>query len=147
MHNIVTMNFRKVIADELHRQVRKNFKRRRVIVKNSHDLYQADLVEMIPYSRINKGFKYILTMINCFTKFAFAVPLKSKTGVEVAQALEPILKKNKMANFHTDFGKEFYSSPVKKLLEKYGINHYSTFSGLKAQTVERWNRTFKQLLF
>ena len=81
------------IAKELHRPARRNYVRRRVTLKGITDLYQAHLVEMLPYSRINEGMKYILTMINCFSKFAFAIPLRSKTGPEVARALEPILKK------------------------------------------------------
>ncbi|XP_046666652.1 uncharacterized protein LOC124358395 [Homalodisca vitripennis] len=68
----------------------------------SEDVVLADLVEMIPYAGENKGMKYILTIINCLTKFAIAVPLKSKAAVEVAKALEPILQKHKMKNFQTD---------------------------------------------
>jgi hypothetical protein len=48
--------------DEIHKQARINFPRRRVIVKSLNDLYQADLVEMIPYSNENNGFKYRVTI-------------------------------------------------------------------------------------
>lgn len=41
-----------------------------------HDLYETDLVEMIPYMKVNKGYKYMITIINAFRKFAYAVPLK-----------------------------------------------------------------------
>ena len=81
------------IAKELHRPAHRNYPRRKVTLKGVNDLYQADLVDMLPHARLNKGMKYILTMINCFTKFAFAIPLKNKTGIEVAKALGPILKK------------------------------------------------------
>lgn len=131
------------IANELHRPAYRNFKRRKVYLKGPNDLYQADLVDMIPYSRVNKGYKYIMTMINCFTKVAFAVPLKSKAAKEVALALEPILFKHKFKNFQTDQGKEFFNSHVKALLDKYKINHYVTYSDLKASIVERFNRTLK----
>lgn len=141
------MRVRDTIAKELHRQARRNFPRRRVTLKGLSDLYQADLVEMIPHSRLNKGYKYIMTMINCFSKMAFAVPLKSKTGVEVSRALEPILKKHKMKHFQTDDGKEWYNTHVKKLMEKYSINHYSTFSEMKASIVERLNRTIKLKMY
>lgn len=53
------------ISEELHKQARVNFPRRRVELKGITDLYQADLVEMIPFSKINKGYKYIMTIINC----------------------------------------------------------------------------------
>lgn len=141
------MDARKAIAEELHKQARRKFKRRTVTLKGINDLYQADLVEMQPYAKTNKGYRYIMTMINCFSKFAFAVPLKDKSGPEVANALEAILEKHKMKHFQTDQGKEFFNKHVKKLMIKYNINHYHTFSDLKASIVERLNRTLKQRMW
>lgn len=138
------MDVRQAIASELHKQARRKYPRRKVTLKGLNDLYQADLVEMQPHANINKGYKYILTMINCFTKFAFAVPLKTKSGPEVANALEPILAKHKMKHFHTDQGTEWFNKHVNSLMTKYKINHYATFSDLKASIVERLNRTLKQ---
>lgn len=137
-------NVRKVLAEELHKPARRKYTRRRVTLKGISDLFQADLVEMGSYARENKGMRYILTMINCFSKFAFAVPLKSKSGLDVARALEPILQKHKMKHLQTDQGKEFYNKHVDALMKKYGINLYSTFSDLKASIVERFNRTILQ---
>lgn len=141
------MEARRAISDELHRPVRRRFPRRKVTVKNVNDLYQADLVEMLPYANVNKGMRYILTMINCFTKFAIAIPLKNKTGLEVGKALEPILQKHKMKHFQTDQGKEWFNVYVRKLMTKYNINHYFTFSELKASIVERLNRTLKERMW
>ncbi|TLY48864.1 MAG: DDE-type integrase/transposase/recombinase [Gammaproteobacteria bacterium] len=135
------------VAKELHKSARRHYNRRRVTLKGVNDLYQADLVEMIPYAKTNKGMKYIMTMINCFTKFAFAVPLKSKSGVDVARVLEPILKKVKFEHFQTDMGKEWFNVNVKKLMTKYSINHYATFSDMKASIVERLNRTLKEKMW
>ena len=135
------------IAKELHRPARHNYPRRKVTLKGINDLYQGDLVEMIPHAKLNGGMKYILTMINCFTKFAFAIPLKNKTGLEVAKALEPILQKHKFKNFQTDQGTEWFNVNVKKLLNKYSINHYATYSDLKASIVERFNRTLKEKMY
>ena len=140
-------DIRKHIAYELHKPARRNFKTRYVELKGINDLYQADLVEMIPFAKLNKGFKYILTMINCFSKLAFAIPLKTKTASEIVKALTPILKSNKMKHFQTDQGKEWFNSSVKKLLQNYNINHYSTFSEKKASIVERFNRTLKNLMW
>jgi hypothetical protein len=136
-----------LIARELHRPVRRNYLTRRVELKGITDLYQADLVEMIPYSRTNNGYKYILTMINCFTKYALAVPLKTKGAANVAQALTPILKKYKMRNLQTDQGSEFFNTSVASLTKKYGINHYHTNSEKKASIVERFNRTLKEKMW
>lgn len=80
----------KLIAAELHIHIRRNFVQRAVEMKGLHDLYQADLVEMKPYGKVSKGYKYLNTVINAFTKFAYAVPLKTKTGKEVAVALQTI---------------------------------------------------------
>lgn len=141
------MDVRKAIAEELHKQARKKYPRRKVTLKGIKDLYQADLVEMQPYAKFNKGYRYIMTMINCFTKFAFAVPLKDKTGAEVARALDPILVKHQMKNFQTDDGKEWFNKNVAKLMKRYNINHYSTFSEMKASIVERLNRTLKSRMW
>lgn len=141
------MKVRKVLAEELHKPARRKFPRRKVTLKGLNDLYQADLVEMGPYARKNKGMRYILTMINCFSKYAFAVPLKSKTASDVASALEPILKKHKMKHLQTDQGKEFFNNTVNGLMKKYNINLYSTFSDLKASVIERFNRTLKERMW
>lgn len=102
---------------------------------------------MIPYARVNKGMKYILTIINCFSKLAIAIPLKSKSALEVVKALETVLKKHKMKHFQTDQGKEFFNSHVKKLMAKYNVNHYHTYSELKSSIVERLNRTLKEKMW
>lgn len=141
------MNMMEHISKELHKQARRHYPTRNVVLKGINDLYQADLVEMIEYSKSNKGYKYILTMINCFSKFAFAIPLKTKKAEEVEEALKPILAKHKMKNLQTDDGKEWYNSKVKKLLSMYKINHYSTFSEKKASIIERFNRTLKSKMW
>jgi transposase InsO family protein len=130
---------KQILVDELHRPTRKKFKRRHVIMKGINDTWQIDLVEMIPYAKYNKGFKYLLTVIDIFSKVAHAIPIKSKKGVEVSNAMEKIFKesKNHPKNIHSDMGKEFYNKDFKKLIEKYKINLYSTYSTMKAQICER----------
>jgi hypothetical protein len=135
------------IAIELHRPARKNFTRRRVNIYGKNDLWQADLVEMITYSKKNKGYKYILCVIDCFTKFAWALPLKSKTGKEVSNALSKILLTRSPKLLQLDNGKEFYNSSFDILMKKYNIHKYSTFSNMKACIVERFNRTLKEKMF
>lgn len=140
-----TMSERRLIIEELHKPVRRNFPRRTTILKGIHDLYQADLVEMKPYSKINKGFNYILTVIDCFSKVAYAVPLKDKRGKSVTEGMEYVLKKigQRVRNVQTDDGKEFFNKEFSELMKKYNINHYSTFSEKKAAIIERFNRTLK----
>jgi len=135
------------IANELHKPARKNYTRRRVNVYGKNDLWQADLVEMIPYSKKNKGYKYILCVIDCFTKFAWATALKSKTAKEVSSAMSKILIKRTPKLLQLDNGKEFYNSTFDALMSKYNIHKYSTFSTIKACIIERFNRTLKEKMF
>ena len=133
------------LVEELHAPARKNFPRRRVIVRGYDDLWQADVVEMRPYARFNKGHNYILTVIDVLSKYAWAVPLKSKSGNEMSETIAKIIRDDKRCpkNFQTDRGKEFYNANVQKLMKKHNINHYSTYSVMKASIVERFNRTLK----
>lgn len=143
------MDERKLIVEELHKPVRRNFPRRSTVVKGIHDLYQADLVEMKPYSKINKGFKYILTIIDCFTKVANAIPLKNKKGLSITEAMKGVLRLigKPIKNLQTDDGTEFFNKDFSKLMERNKINHYSSFSEKKAAIIERFNRTLKTLMY
>ena len=134
------------IAIELHRPARKNYTRRRVNVYGKNDLWQADLVEMIPLSKKNNGYKYILCVIDCFTKFAWAIPLKTKTANDVSNAMLKILSKRSPKLLQVDNGKEFYNTTFDKLMKKYNVKKYSVYSTMKACIVERFNRTLKALM-
>lgn len=131
------------VVSEIHRSARKNFERRTYQMRGIDDTFQADLVEMIPHSKMNNNYKYILMVIDVFSKFAWTVPLKNKTGNEVTRAMKSIFTADKRVpkNLHTDQGKEFYNSFFQQLMKDYKINHYSTYSKMKASIVERFNRT------
>ena len=137
------------LVTELHKPTRINFIRRNVIIKGLNETLQADLVEMIPYSKENRQHKYILVVIDVFSKYVWAVAVKNKSAKDVTEAMHTILKKiqPKPKNIHTDLGKEFYNSLFGELMKKYSINHYSTFSVKKASIVERVNRTLKSAMW
>lgn len=137
------------IVNELHKPARKNFIRRCVKIKGIDDLWQADLVEMIPYAKENAGFKYLLTVIDTFSKFAWVQPLKKKTSQMIIDALNNIFNQSKRIprNLQTDMGTEFYNKHFKQLMKLKNINHYSTFSSIKACIVERFNRTLKEQMW
>jgi hypothetical protein len=110
-----------------------------------------DLMEMIPYSRVNKGYKYILTCIDVFSRFAHAQPTKTKSGLEVKQAIDKMIEDYAAAaviprHVQTDLGKEFYNSHVQGYFKKCKINHYTVNSQFKAALVERFNRTLREKL-
>lgn len=137
------------VVAEIHKPARKNYRRRKVIVTGLNDLIQADLVEMIPYGKFNKGFRYILVVINALSKFVWVEPVKRKTAQDVTAAMKKVLHlmKNMPKNLQTDNGREFYNREFNELMTKFQINHYSTFSNLKASIVERVNRTLKNLMW
>lgn len=133
------------LVNELHRDARKNFVRRSTQMRGINDTLQADLVEIIPYASENKNMKYILTVINIFSKKAFARPLRNKTGAEVTKAMKSILDSinHPIKNLHVDMGKEFYNKSMDSLLRQAKIKRYSTYTTKKAAIVERFNRTLK----
>ena len=70
---------------------------------------------------MNKGYRYLLTCIGIFSKFAFVIPLKDKKGITIKNALEKILKKREPKFLRTDNGKKFYNIQVNDLLKKNNI--------------------------
>jgi len=136
------------IVNELHKQARRNFKRRVVIIKGIDDLWQADLVEMGTYSTYNKGFRFLLTVIDTFSKYAWTAALKTKSAPDVTNAMKKIFDSGRVPkNLQTDDGKEFFNKDFQGLVQKNKINHYSTFSVKKASIVERFNRTLKNMMW
>jgi hypothetical protein len=131
----------------LHKPLRKNFKRRKIYVHNIDDQWQADLVEMIPYSKENNDFRYLLTIIDLFSKFAFAIPIKYKNADQILNAFTKVFKIRKPKKLQTDNGTEFYNQKVQKLFKENKIEHFSTISDLKACVVERFNRTLKEKMW
>ena len=100
------------------------------------ETWQADLVDMHAYSNINRGYRYLLTVIDVFSKYAWAIPVKSKSAEDITNSMKSILGKFEDGripkNFQVDQGSESYNGKVKLLMKKYSINLYSTYSNLKA---------------
>ena len=120
------------LAEELHKPVRKHFQKRRVMVNKIDEIWAADLVEMQKISRDNKGYKYLLTVIDVFSKYGWIWPLKNKTGLEVENAFKNIFAKGRVPEkIWIDKGKEFYNQHVKKLLEKLNIDN--VFNGKRRE--------------
>jgi transposase InsO family protein len=144
---------KEAVVNELHKPIRINFKRRRTIIKGLDDLFQIDLIEMLPYSAQNSSYKYILVVIDSFSKFLWTRPLKSKSAKDVTDAMNHILKNLKgthhsyPTNLQSDLGKEFYNKTFQDLMKKYNINHYSSYTKIKASMAERVIRTLKAKLY
>ena len=135
------------MAEELHKPVKKKFLRRYVFVRNVDDIWGADLIDLRSHSKVNGGNKYILMVIDIFSKYGWAVPIKYKTGEAVAEALESIFQKHTPKKLWVDEGKEFYNNILSPILNKYDIEIYSTHNDEKCSVIERWNRTIKTQLW
>jgi len=129
------------LAQELHKPVIKKFERRKVIVRPIDEIFGADLVDMNEWK--TKKYRYILTVIDIFSKYAWAFPLPNKTGATITEAFKEIFKDRIPEKLWVDQGSEFYNSTFKALLKKNDIEIYSTFGDHKRAVVERFNRTLK----
>ena len=102
---------------------------------------------MRQYEKQNKGFKYLLTVIDVFSKFAWTIPLKAKTGKQMIELFENIFKERKPKKIWTDAGKEFINKDFKKFLSDNEIELYQTYNEGKAVVIERFNRTLKEKMW
>ena len=133
----------------LHKPARRRFPTLRVVVFGPDEQWAADLVDVQKLKKHNKGVNYLLTVIDVFSKYAWILPLKQKTGPLTAKALATLFKTSKRTpqKLQTDDGKEFYNKHVTAVLKDHNVHHFSTAGDTKASVVERFNRTFKQRLY
>lgn len=136
------------IIDELHRNARKKYSRRKTIMRGIYETLQIDLAEMGAHAQENKNFKYILVVIDIFSKFVWTAALKNKTSIDVTKAMHDILVKiPPVKNIQSDAGKEFLNSNFQNLMKKFNVNHYTTFSKTKSSICERVIRTLKSKIY
>lgn len=145
------------LTNELHKPVKKKFRKRKVIAKGVDSIWAADIVDMQYYASSNRGYKYILMIIDVFSKYGWAIPIKTKKGIEVCNAFKMLWKQKQQheaKNFAavpkmlwTDKGKEFLNKEMNTLLQKYNVHLYWTENEEKSCVVERWNRTIKQMMW
>lgn len=136
------------VVNEIHKNARVNFPRRCVIMRDIDDLWQADLIDMPSVASENQKNRFILVIIDTFSKYGWAFPLKSKSKDSVYDTFKMLLEKGRVPkNLQTDNGTEFYNNKFNKLMKCFRINHYSTFSTKKASIVERFIRTLKSKLY
>jgi transposase InsO family protein len=132
----------------LHKPVRRKFERNVTFVSNINEQFQADLVDMSKYKFHNNHYTFLLTCIDIFSKYAWAIPMKNKTGKATREALEKIFADRKPKRLQTDRGKEFENSDVSKFLKEQGVPLFFAYnSEIKCSLVERFNRTIKAKLW
>jgi len=138
-----------ILAEELHKPVRKRFPRRKVILHDVDETWGMDLCFMNDLATDNDGYKYLLTIIDCFSKFAWAVPLKTKDAKTVFEAFISIINSSRRKPKHiwVDEGSEFYNSIFTKWLKSNNVIRYSTYENFHNPIIERFNRTLKTMMW
>ena len=134
------------LSEELNKPVINKFERKKVIVNHIDEIYSCDLVDMIKYSRVNRGYKYIFTNIDIFSKYAWSFPLKTKTIKEIKSCFQKIFKERKPKYIWSDQESSFFSKEMLKFFEDNNVKIYHTYSNLKAVVIERFNRSLRELM-
>ena len=107
------------LAEELHKLIIRKFKKRTVYSRFKDNIWGADLGDTQLISKFNKGLRFLLCVIDIFSKYVWVVPLKDKKVITITNAFQKNLKvsNRKTSKIWVDKGSEFYNSPVKKWLK------------------------------
>ena len=142
------MNLKQKIAKEIFSPVVKKFDRIQIQTHYKDECWSIDLIDRSSLAKYNKNYKFIFTIIDNHTKFAWSIPLKDKSGKSTTTAFKKLIEtsKRKPENVWSDRGKEFYNKTFLDFLKQNEIQIYSTHSDLKAVFVERFNRTLLDLI-
>ena len=109
------------------------------------NIWGADLADMQLLSKYNKGIRFLLCVIDIFSKYAWVVPLKDTKCISIVKAFQTILKQSnrKPNKIWVDKGSEFYNAYFKKWLQDNDIAMYSTHNEGKSVVAERFIKTLK----
>ena len=137
------------LADELHRKIIRKFPKRKVIPGSFDNIWGADLADVQLISKYNKGFRFLLCVIDLYSKYAWVVPIKDKKGTTITNAFKTILKTSgrKPNKIWVDKGSEFYNHNFKSFLNDNNIEMYSTENEGKSVVAERFIRTLKTKIY
>ena len=129
------------LANELHKQIIRKFKRRKVYASFRDNIGGVDLADMQSLHKYNKGIRYLLCAIDSFSKCAWVVPLKDKRGISIVDAFQKIISKGrKPSKIWVDEDGEFYNNLFNRLLKRNNIEMYSTYNEEKSVVAERFIR-------
>ena len=134
------------LSQELNKPTINKFERKKIIVNHINEIHSTDLVDISQYSKINKGYKYIFTNIDVFSKIAYAYPLKSKNIRDIKPCFEKIFKNNKPKYIWSDKESSFLSKEMQQFFKDNNVKIYHTNSHLKAVVIERFNRSLRELM-
>ena len=134
------------LSQELSKPTINKFPRQKIIINHINKIHSTDLVDMTQYSKINKGYKYIFTNIDVFSKIAYAYPIKSKKIQDIKACFEKIFKNNKPKFIWSDKEPAFLSKEMQQFFKNNNVKIYHTNSHLKAVVIERFNRSLRKLM-
>ena len=99
-------------------------------------------------SKCDKENKYLLCVIDLFSKYVWAIPIKDKKGVSIVNAFEKIISKGRKRNkIWVDQGSEFHNNSFKDFLKINNIEMHSRYNEGKSVVAERFIRTLKNKIF
>ena len=137
------------LAEELHKPIIRKFKKRKVYSTFKDNIWGVDLADMQLLSKYNKGIRFLLCVIDIFSKYAWVILLKDKKGISIVKAFQSILKQSnrKPNKIWVDKGSEFYKAYFKKWLRDNDIVMYSTHNEGKSVVAERFIRKLKSKIY
>lgn len=135
----------------LHKQHVQPIGRNHYTINAIDGLWELDLCNMVAFEADNSGYKHILTIIDVFSKYAFAQPVRNKTALEIFNAFRKIITQSgrKPKKIQSDLGLEFKNNIFRKYCYANNIiQNYPQIQSLhKCAVIERFNRTLKEMLF
>ena len=142
---IKSMQHNEKLAQELHKPIIREFKKGNVYSKLKDNIWGVSLADMPLIRKFNKGFRFLLCVIDIFSKYVWVVPLKYKKDASVVTTFRSILKdfNRKPNKIWVDKGSEFYNNFFKKWIQDNDIAMYSTHNEGTSVVAERFIRTLK----
>ena len=138
---------------QLHKEVHRKKEYLKTFVGKIAEQIQIDLIDMRKYSNHNEGYNWIITMIDIFSRYAFTIAVKSKSGKDVLNGFVKLMKQfhKKFGKYpkrmQADEGKEFSNINFNEYLKHKNIKFFDTKSTKKAAIVKRFNRTLKNIMW
>ena len=140
----------KIFINEIYsKPPKKNYPTNKTDVYYIDDIWSLDILDLKDYgSENNRGYRYVLVIIDNFSKFGWTIPLKNKNAQRIKDCFENILisSKRKPNLIESDRDKGFYNNIFQDFLNKNDIKLYSRDSSFGSVFIERFNRTIRDLL-